>query len=288
MLGNHVNHVNSDRRDPLQQTNTTHRPLHVQRPSVPPASDTERPLFPPAGNSGCHSHHNHNSIGKQAPSSTNANLNNANMSKAAPGKRPSMGNLEHMSENGHPSSHKHDREPPRRSSIKRTRYYETYIRSDSRDEQFPTICREDPEIRGYFRDSCCLEEQEYFSGEEGFEDACSPTGARQNYSYYSRYPGGSWDFERPRGYHHPQGFLEDEDSPVCYDSRRSPRRRLLPPTPTCEARFFVLAHRRSSFNFECLRGQSSQEDVPPSPAFPHRTALPLHLMQQQVSLPTWP
>lgn len=119
LLGNHVNHVNSDRRDPLQQTNTTHRPLHVQRPSVPPASDTERPLFPPAGNSGCHSHHNHNSIGKQAPSSTNANLNNANMSKAAPGKRPSIGNLEHMSENGHHSSHKHDREPQRRSSIKR-------------------------------------------------------------------------------------------------------------------------------------------------------------------------
>ena len=25
-----------------------------------------------------------------------------------------------------------------------------------------------------------------------------------------------------------------------------------------------------------------------SPAFPHRTALPLHLMQQQVSWPTWP
>uniref|UniRef100_A0A7N5P1W6 Voltage-dependent L-type calcium channel subunit alpha n=1 Tax=Ailuropoda melanoleuca TaxID=9646 RepID=A0A7N5P1W6_AILME len=274
LLGNHVNHVNSDRRDPLQQTNTTHRPLHVQRPSVPPASDTERPLFPPAGNSGCHSHHNHNSIGKQAPSSTNANLNNANMSKAAPGKRPSIGNLEHMSENGHHSSHKHDREPQRRSSIKRTRYYETYIRSDSGDEQCPTICREDTEIHGYFRDSRCLEEQEYFSGEEGYEDAGSPTWGGQNCSYYSRYPGGSWDFERPRGYHHPQGFLEDADSPVRCDSRRSPRRRLLPPTPT--------SHRRSSFNFECLRRQSSQEEVPPSPALPHRTALPLHLMQQQI------
>ncbi|XP_025842129.1 voltage-dependent L-type calcium channel subunit alpha-1D isoform X6 [Vulpes vulpes] len=274
LLGNHVNHVNSDRRDPLQQTNTTHRPLHVQRPSVPPASDTERPLFPPAGNSGCHSHHNHNSVGKQAPSSTNANLNNANMSKAAPGKRPSIGNLEHMSENGHHSSHKHDREPQRRSSIKRTRYYETYIRSDSGDEQFPTICREDPEPHGYFRDARCLEEQEYFSGEEGYEDVGSPAGGRQSYNYYNRYPGSSWDFERPRGYHHPQGFLEDDDSPVCYDSRRSPRRRLLPPTPT--------SHRRSSFNFECLRRQSSQEEVPLSPTFPHRTALPLHLMQQQI------
>ncbi|KAF6312564.1 calcium voltage-gated channel subunit alpha1 D [Rhinolophus ferrumequinum] len=274
LLGNHVNHVNSDRRDSLQHTNTTHRPLHVQRPSVPSASDTEKPLFPPAGNSVCHNHHNHNSIGKQVPSSTNANLNNANMSKAAPGKRPSLGNLEHVSENGHHSSHKHDREPQRRSSIKRTRYYETYIRSDSGDEQFPTICREDPEIHGYFRDPYCLGEQEYFSGEEGYEDDSSPPESRQNYSYYNRYLGSNLDFERPRGYHHPQGFLEDDDSPICYDSRRSPRRRLLPPTPT--------SHRRSSFNFECLRRQSSQEDGPPSPAFPHRTALPLHLMQQQI------
>ncbi|XP_059965130.1 voltage-dependent L-type calcium channel subunit alpha-1D isoform X1 [Mesoplodon densirostris] len=276
LLGNHVNHVNSDRRDSLQQTNTTHRPLHVQRPSIPPASDTEKPLFPPAGNSVCHNHHNHNSIGKQVPSSTNANLNNANMSKAAPGKQPSIGNLEHVSENGHHSFHKHGREPQRRSSIKRTRYYETYIRSDSGDEQFPTICREDPEIHSYFRDPCCLGEQEYFSSEECYEDDSSPTGSRQSYScgYYNRYPGSSLDFERPRGYHHPQSFSEDDDSPVCYDSRRSPRRRLLPPTPT--------SPRRSSFNFECLRRHSSQEEVPPSPAFLHRTALPLHLMQQQI------
>lgn len=48
------------------------------------------------------------------------------------------------------------------------------------------------------------------------------------------------------------------------------------------------ARRRSSFNFECLRRQSSQEEAPPPPSFPQRTALPLHLMQQQVSRPTWP
>uniref|UniRef100_A0A8C8W3J3 Voltage-dependent L-type calcium channel subunit alpha n=1 Tax=Peromyscus maniculatus bairdii TaxID=230844 RepID=A0A8C8W3J3_PERMB len=264
LLGNHVNHVNSDRRDSLQQTNTTHRPLHVQRPSIPPASDTEKPLFPPAGNSVCHNHHNHNSIGKQVPTSTNANLNNANMSKAAHGKRPSIGNLEHVSENGH-YSYKHDRELQRRSSIKR---------SESGDEQLPTICREDPETPGYFRDPYCLGEQEYFSSEECCEDNSSPTWSRQNYNYYNRYPGSSMDFERPRGYHHPQGCLEDDDSPTGYDSRRSPRRRLLPPTPP--------SHRRSSFNFECLRRQSSQEDILPSPALPHRAALPLHLMQQQI------
>ncbi|XP_048211775.1 voltage-dependent L-type calcium channel subunit alpha-1D isoform X2 [Perognathus longimembris pacificus] len=265
LLGNHVNHVNSDRRDSLQQTNTTHRPLHVQRPSIPPASDTEKPLFPPAGNSVCHNHHNHNSIGKQVPTSTNANLNNANMSKAAHGNRPSIGNLEHVSENGHHSSHKHDQEFQRRSSIKR---------SDSGDEQLPTICREDPEIHGYFRDPRCLGEQEYFSSEEYCEDDSSPTWSRQNYSYYNRYQGSTMDFERPRGYHHPQGYLDDDDFPIGYDSRRSPRRRLLPPTPT--------SHRRSSFNFECLRRQSSQEEVPLSPALPHRAALPLHLMQQQI------
>uniref|UniRef100_A0A8C4M7J5 Voltage-dependent L-type calcium channel subunit alpha n=1 Tax=Equus asinus asinus TaxID=83772 RepID=A0A8C4M7J5_EQUAS len=269
LLGNHVNHVNSDRRDSLQQTNTTHRPLHVQRPSIPPASDTEKPLFPPAGNSVCHNHHNHNSIGKQVPSSTNANLNNANMSKAAPGKRPSIGNLE---QGCWPCAEARPQELS--ATYPGAQVLSPNCRSDSGDEQFPTICREDPEIHGYFRDARCWGEQEYFSGEECYEDDSSPTWSRQNYSYYNRYPGSNLDFERPRGYHHPQSFLEDDDSPVCYDSRRSPRRRLLPPTPT--------SHRRSSFNFECLRRQSSQEEVSPSPAFPHRTALPLHLMQQQI------
>lgn len=46
---------------------------------------------------------------------------------------------------------------------------------------------------------------------------------------------------------------------------------------------FPVAHRRSSFNFECLRRQGSQDDIPLSPNFHHRTALPLHLMQQQVN-----
>lgn len=73
---------------------------------------------------------------------------------------------------------------------------------------------------------------------------------RQNYIYYNRYPGSNLDFERPRGYHHPQGFLEDDDSPIGYDSRRSPRRRLLPPTPTCEARFFVWG--KASHKTVCL------------------------------------
>lgn len=37
-------------------------------------------------------------------------------------------------------------------------------------------------------------------------------------------------------------------------------------------------HRRPSFNFECLRRQSSHDELPHQ-----RTALPLHLMQHQVT-----
>uniref|UniRef100_A0A803W9F9 Voltage-dependent L-type calcium channel subunit alpha n=1 Tax=Ficedula albicollis TaxID=59894 RepID=A0A803W9F9_FICAL len=157
LFGNHINHISSDRRDSFQQINTTHRPLHVQRPSIPSASDTEKNIYHQAGNSVYHNHHNHNSVGKHVPNSTNANLNNANMSKVH-GKHTTFGNREHRSENSY--------------------------RSHSRTE---------------------------------------------------------------------------------HEKRRRPSSR-----------------RRSSFNFECLRRQSSQDDIPLSPNFHHRTALPLHLMQQQV------
>uniref|UniRef100_A0A8C8BVT3 Voltage-dependent L-type calcium channel subunit alpha n=1 Tax=Otus sunia TaxID=257818 RepID=A0A8C8BVT3_9STRI len=157
LFGNHINHISSDRRDSFQQINTTHRPLHVQRPSIPSASDTEKNMYPQTGNSIYHNHLNHNSVGKQVPNSTNANLNNANVSKVAHGKHANFGNHEHRSENG----------------------YHSYSRTD-------------------------------------------------------------------------------------HEKRRRPSSR-----------------RRSSFNFECLRRQSSQDDIPLSPNF-HRTALPLHLMQQQV------
>ena len=69
--------------------------------------------------------------------------------------------------------------------------------------------------------------------------------------------------------------------PRCW----TPRAQGLTAGSTVTRVLHVSAPRRSSFNFECLRRQSSQEEVPLSPAFPPRTALPLHLMQQQVSGP---
>ncbi|XP_030426071.1 voltage-dependent L-type calcium channel subunit alpha-1D isoform X3 [Gopherus evgoodei] len=274
LFGNHINHVSSDRRDSFQQINTTHRPLHVQRPSIPSASDTEKNMYHQASNSVFHNHHNHNSIGKHVPNSTNANLNNANMSKVANGRHPNIGNHEHRSENGYHSYSRADHERHRRANSKRTRYYETYIRSDSGDGHLPTICREDHEVRDYCNDDHYMGEQEYFSGEEYYEEDYMLSGSRHTYDYRNRYHCNDLDFERPKGYHHPHGFFEEDDSQICYDSKRSPRRRLLPPTPT--------SNRRSSFNFECLRRQSSQDEIPLSPTFHHRTALPLHLMQQQV------
>uniref|UniRef100_A0A663F9Z2 Voltage-dependent L-type calcium channel subunit alpha n=1 Tax=Aquila chrysaetos chrysaetos TaxID=223781 RepID=A0A663F9Z2_AQUCH len=274
LFGNHINHISSDRRDSFQQINTTHRPLHVQRPSIPSASETEKNMYPQAGNSVYHNHHHHNSVGKQVPNSTNANLNNANVSKVVHGKHTNFGNHEHRSENGYHLYSRTDHEKRRRPSSRRTRYYETYIRSDSGDGRRPTICREEREVQDYCNDDRYLGEQEYFSGEEYYEEDSMLSGSRHIYDYHCRYHCHDSDFERPKGYHHPHGFFEEDDSQICYDTKRSPRRRLLPPTPT--------PNRRSSFNFECLRRQSSQDDIPLSPNFHHRTALPLHLMQQQV------
>ncbi|NXR90481.1 CAC1D protein, partial [Hypocryptadius cinnamomeus] len=236
LFGNHINHISSDRRDSFQQINTTHRPLHVQRPSIPSASDTEKNMYHQAGNSVYHNHHNHNSVGKHVPNSTNANLNNANVSKVH-GKHTSFGNREHRSENGYRSHSRADHEKRRRPSSRR---------SDTGDGRRPTIRREEHEVQDYCNDDHYLGEQEYYSGEEYYEDDSMLSGNR---------------------------------------------RRLLPPTPPrFEEKYFVflmnygfpVAHRRSSFNFECLRRQSSQDDIPLSPNFHHRTALPLHLMQQQV------
>uniref|UniRef100_A0A8C5RU94 Calcium voltage-gated channel subunit alpha1 D n=1 Tax=Laticauda laticaudata TaxID=8630 RepID=A0A8C5RU94_LATLA len=275
LFGNHINHVSTDTRDSFQQINTTHRPLHVQRPLVSCMVDTtEKNVHPPTGNSlfHNHSHHNHNSVGKQVPNSTNANLNNANMSKMVNRKHASTGSHEHMSESGSQSYSRKDHREHRRSSKKRARYYETYIRSESGDRHLPTICRQDHEIRDYYNDDCYLDDQEYFSGDEYYEEDMSPTSSRLPLSH--TYHCNDLDFERPKGYHHPHGFFEEDDTPVYYDSKRSPRRRLLPPTPA--------SNRRSSFNFECLRRQSSHDELLPSPTFHQHTALPLHLMQQQV------
>uniref|UniRef100_A0A674P904 Voltage-dependent L-type calcium channel subunit alpha n=1 Tax=Takifugu rubripes TaxID=31033 RepID=A0A674P904_TAKRU len=67
-------------------------------------------------------------------------------------------------------------------------------------------------------------------------------------------------------------FYDDDQQPIYQTDRRSPRRWFLPSPQTSK---------RPPFNFECLRKKSSEEETPPPPS-PSCTALPLHLVQQQV------
>nr|XP_015203636.1 PREDICTED: voltage-dependent L-type calcium channel subunit alpha-1D isoform X7 [Lepisosteus oculatus] len=274
LFGNHVNHVNGESRSSVQQTNATQRPLQIQTPANRPPADHSK--YSRTGNSLPHNHRNHNSFSK-SPKSTNANLNNANVSTMPNGKHSGHRYYDHASANGYPAHASYFKadvyEKHRKPSVKRTRYYETYIRSDSGEGPFPTIRREDPSGSDYYEED--RYSGEYYSGEEFYEDDSMLSGDRKSYNeYYDRYYTSDLDYETPKGYHHPYGYYDDDEQPIYHESRRSPKRRLLPPTPQ--------ANRRPSFNFECLRRQSSQDDIPLSPAFHQRTALPLHLMQHQV------
>uniref|UniRef100_A0A8B9JHF7 Calcium channel, voltage-dependent, L type, alpha 1D subunit, a n=1 Tax=Astyanax mexicanus TaxID=7994 RepID=A0A8B9JHF7_ASTMX len=124
------------------------------------------------------------------------------------------------------------------------------------DRRRPTIRREEEYDEDRYSG-------EYYSGEEFYEEDSMLSGERY------QYPNSDQEYETPRGYHHPDSYYDDDEQLLYHDSHRSPKRRLLPPTPQ--------GHRRPSFNFECLRRQSSQDDLPHQ-----RTALPLHLMQHQV------
>ncbi|XP_059505862.1 voltage-dependent L-type calcium channel subunit alpha-1D-like isoform X3 [Stegostoma tigrinum] len=271
LFGNHVNHVPGKEQNFVQQTNVTQRPLQVKRPSTPPITDSEKSLpLSNFENSISHNQFNHSFSGKVSPNSTNANLNNANVSKIANGKHPSS--LKHKQ---NCNSHTSYIEKPKKSSSRRTRYYETNIRFDSGDGFVPTVSQEEPKPDDWFEDEHYSGDQEYFSGEEYYEGDSMQSVDRQIHSdYLNQIRSNDLDFERPKGYHHPCGYYE-EDEPSSYAGyRRSPKRRLLPPTP--------IANQRPSFNFECLRRQNSQDDVSLSPIFQQRTALPLHLMQHQV------
>ncbi|XP_026130791.1 voltage-dependent L-type calcium channel subunit alpha-1D isoform X5 [Carassius auratus] len=263
LFGNHINHINGDpQRSSDHQTNATQRPLQVQPP--PHYAQMEHPVGR-LGRANAmaqqnhhrhhhhhHHHHHHNNSYSKSPKSTNINLNNANMSSLPNGGHNRY--YEHMHANGYPGLYYGEYDKPRTPHGQRRRYYETYIRSQGSDRKLPTIRREEEYEEDRYSG-------EYYSGEEFYEDDSMLSG--------DRYPNSDQEYETPRGYHHPDSYYEDDEQPLYRDSRRSPKRRLLPPTPQ--------GNRRPSFNFECLRRQSSQDDLPH-----HRTALPLHLMQHQV------
>lgn len=99
---------------------------------------------------------------------------------------------------------------------------------------------------------------------------------RPTYDHHSRYHCNDLDFERPKGYHHPHGFFEEDESQMFFDSKRSPRRRLLPPTPTREHTmnigFIIGSLRKTQFSFVYWTYNTNTFDVT-GLATTHKTAL---------------
>ncbi|XP_059912927.1 voltage-dependent L-type calcium channel subunit alpha-1D isoform X2 [Gadus macrocephalus] len=301
LFGNHVCHANGDQRGSAHLSNVTQRPLQVL-PSLPNATgagDDDRGWAGGAEAAATATaaassplQHNHRqgpahlrehpgcdaAKRHQSPVCSNANLNNANVPSVPPlanGTRPSS---RRDPNGGVPASSsaagRHAGEPAGRrkwnssrtapspaARRSRTRYYEAYVRSEAGGGAYPAIRREEP---GGGTSDEDWGSGEYYSGEEFNEDDIMFTRDRLSHMDYH-------DAEGDQDPEAPGGYYDDDQQPIFQDGCRSPKRRFLSsPQPSG----------RSTFSFECLRRQGSDEDPPP--LSPSCTALPLHLMQQQV------
>ncbi|XP_034151619.1 voltage-dependent L-type calcium channel subunit alpha-1D isoform X5 [Esox lucius] len=261
LFSNHTNHINGHPQGSTHRTSVTQRPL--QFPPPPGHASVERSQAGSeerAGNS-----HPYNHRYPKSPISSNANLNNANVPTV-----PSLTVREQRQRLDHSYHKNFDLDTLTTVQSARRRYYETYIRPESGGALYPTICREDP---GGVDSEDDRGSGEYFSGEEcQEEDMMLHKDRRPQKEYHDP------QTEASMGYHQLDSLYDDDDNdqqPIFQEGGRSPKRWLLPSTPQ--------APHKPSFNFDCLRRQSSQDDETPlTPSVPHRTALPLHLMQHQV------
>ncbi|XP_042347274.1 voltage-dependent L-type calcium channel subunit alpha-1D [Plectropomus leopardus] len=294
LFGNHVNHVSADQQGYPHPTTVTQRPLQIlpfscsgsteptqtgrRSSDVDIGGDTELNSSPIQYNHHYHTPHPYHyphciSTCHQSPIPSNANLNNANvpsllsMTNGRQQKCLITRDRSSSTKNGSSvstySKGVHDK--LWKSHSTRTRYYEAYIRSESSGVLYPTIRREEP------GDGDSDDERgsgEYYSGEEFHEDDIMLTKDRlSNKDHHDAES--EFDLGVSKG-DHQHDDDDDDQQPIYQDGRRSPRRWLLP-SPQ--------ASNRPTFSFECLRRRSSQEEAPPSPTC---TALPLHLVQQQV------
>ncbi|XP_047223094.1 voltage-dependent L-type calcium channel subunit alpha-1D [Girardinichthys multiradiatus] len=286
LFGNHVNHVGTDQTQP---TTVTQRPLQILpiycTPSIVPteicarASNSDKKGETEMNSSPIHYNHHSplydyphcNSTSPQSPIPSNANLNNANvpslLSMTSGRQQTCLLQRCRPSSATNKSSTTYSRglhNKPWKSHSTRTRYYEAYIRSKNGGVLHPTIRQEEP------GDGDSDEERasgEYFSGEEFHEDDIMLTRDRLSKTDFHDASGGVFDHLRDDC--QSEGYFDDDKQPICQDDRRSPRRWFLPSPQACNT---------PTFSFECLR-RSSIDEAPPSPSC---TALPLHLMQQQV------
>ncbi|XP_032377439.1 voltage-dependent L-type calcium channel subunit alpha-1D isoform X1 [Etheostoma spectabile] len=292
LFGNHVYQVSAEQQGYCHPTTVTERPLQIlpfsctasteptqtgrRASNVDRGGETEMNSSPVLYNHHYHSPHPYNhphciSTCHQSPIPSNANLNNANVPSLL-----SMNNGRQQKcllRQDRPSSTQNgssvstdSKDKLWKSHSTRTRYYEAYISSESGGGLYPTIRREEPGGRDSDDERGS---GEYFSGEEFHEDDIMfPKDRLPNKEHHDAE--GHFDLEVSKGDHQSDGYYDDDQLPIYQDSKRSPRKWILP-SPR--------ASNKPTFSFECLRRKSSQEGAPPSPSC---TALPLHLVQQQV------
>ncbi|XP_077465984.1 voltage-dependent L-type calcium channel subunit alpha-1D isoform X1 [Stigmatopora argus] len=280
LFGNHVNQVNTTMQGSGHPTTVTQRPLQIlpfsgspslEAPQADPRVDDRSEETEIASSPVQYNNHHHaspisdyscfNSNHQQIAVPSNANLNNANLPMLL---SVTLGRKQKcLLATDSPSSVKTyspvstRRRPWKSLSIRRR----CYIRSEvGRGCQTPVSPSEPREADS---DEEHASGEYYYSGDESHEDErlSNPDSHKKD---------GEFDAELSSLEQHSDCFYDDDQQPICQDDKQSPRRWLLA-SPK--------ALNKPTFSFECLRRRSSQEEAPPSPSC---TALPLHLLQQQV------
>ncbi|XP_077371286.1 voltage-dependent L-type calcium channel subunit alpha-1D isoform X7 [Festucalex cinctus] len=289
LFGNHVNHISTNLRGSTHPTTVTQRPLQIlpfscsasTEPAQAGVRSNDRSEEAEMTSSPVHyNHHQHashqsdyscfNSNHQQSPVPSNANLNNANVPMLLSVPRGKQRKC--LLETDRPSSTKtgspvSTRKNPWKALSMRRHCYEAYIRSEVCKGRRASVQRSEPVEADSDEEQGSGEY--YYSGDESHEDDIMLTQDRLS-NKDSRNMEVVLDADVFSMEQQSDCFYDDDQQPICQDSRQSPRRWLLA-SPQ--------ALNRPTFSFECLRRRSSQEQAPPSPSC---TALPLHLLQQQV------
>uniref|UniRef100_A0A671YLL8 Voltage-dependent L-type calcium channel subunit alpha n=1 Tax=Sparus aurata TaxID=8175 RepID=A0A671YLL8_SPAAU len=280
LFGNHVNHVSADQQGYSHPTTVTQRPLQILPFSCNAstehtrtgrgAGDEDRVGETEMNSSSIqHNHHYHSPhpydyphcipTCHQSPIPSNANLNNANV--------PSLLSMTNgrqqkcLLRRDRPSSTKNGSSVSTYSKGVHDKLWKSHsTRSESGSGLYPTIRREEP---GGGDSNDDRGSGEYYSGEEFHEDDIMLT--------RDRYRDGL-DLV-----HHWQHFSFLEDFHSIYLSVRNQSSQII--TDSVGSLCVLSATNRPTFSFECLRRKGSEDEAPPSPSC---TALPLHLVQQQV------
>uniref|UniRef100_A0A3Q1G910 Voltage-dependent L-type calcium channel subunit alpha n=1 Tax=Acanthochromis polyacanthus TaxID=80966 RepID=A0A3Q1G910_9TELE len=263
LFGNHVNHFSGEQPGSFHPTTVTQRPLQILPFSC---SASVEPVQTERRGSGSDREGETEMNCSPPPVPSNANLNNANvpslLSMTVGRQQKCLLRRSRPSSTRNGSSMSYSKGVHDKPIIMRV----FGCRSESGGGLYPTIRREEPAAGDSDDDRGS---GEYYSGEEFHEDDIMLTKDRYCDESLIRIQADS-ELEVSGADHQADGYYDDDQQPIYQDGRRSPRRWFLP-SPQ--------ASTRPTFSFECLRRKSSPDDAPASPSC---TALPLHLVQQQV------